>query len=49
VPHLGGIRFRSDSLECRTLFRGIAEGAGSDLDTVSALEGLTVTPPRRVL
>lgn len=49
VAHLGGKRFRPDSLEYNILRQWIAAGAPGPSDEVATLEGLEVTPTEAIL
>ena len=49
VPHMGGLRFRTDSLEYRVVAEWIAAGAPPPLEKDPVITGLEVYPPASIL
>ena len=49
IPHMGGLRFKTDSLEYRVIAEWIAAGAPPPLEKDAAITGLEVYPPASIL
>ncbi len=49
VPHMGGLRFKTDSLEYRVIAEWIAAGAPPPVEKDAVITGLEVYPPASIL